>query len=93
MQDVLRAVITSFSPKSKDSRAHPDSGVGGQIPPLCASSTPIKMGETGALPLYVDRIIARMTAFPCIIYQRLQMRLEGHFCAVYALADILRVSV
>ena len=26
----------------------------------------------------------------CILYERLQVRLEGHFCAVHAVADMLR---
>ena len=30
------------------------------------------------------------TAFPCIVYRRLQVRLDGHFCAVHAVADTLR---
>ena len=30
------------------------------------------------------------TAFPCILYQRLQVRLDGHLCAVHAVADMLR---
>ena len=29
-----------------------------------------------------------MTAFLCMLYQRLQVRLDGHFCAVHALADM-----
>ena len=31
-----------------------------------------------------------MTAFPCILYQRLQVRLDKHFCDVHAVADMLR---
>ena len=31
-----------------------------------------------------------MTAFPCILYQRLQVRLDGHFCTMHAVVDMLR---
>ena len=31
-----------------------------------------------------------MTAFPCILCQRLQVQLDGHFCAVHAVAGVLR---
>ena len=44
----------------------------------------------GALPLYSDRIITSMTASPCILYQRLQVRLDEHFYAVHVVADMLR---
>ena len=30
------------------------------------------------LPLYSDRMIVRMTAFLCTLYQRLQVRADGH---------------
>ena len=40
--------------------------------------------------MYSDRILARMTVFPCILYQRLQVRLDGHVCAVLAVGDMLR---
>ena len=33
---------------------------------------------------------ARMTAFPCILYQRLQVQLDGHYWAVRYVADMLR---
>ena len=36
-----------------------------------------------------DRVVARMTAPPCILYQRLQVRFDGHFCAVRAVAEVL----
>ena len=44
------------------------------------------------LPLCSDRTrtIASMAAFPCILYQHLHVRLDGHFCAVHAVADMLR---
>ena len=42
------------------------------------------------LPLYSDRIIDRMTVFLCILYQRLHVGLDGHFCAVHAMSDMLR---
>ena len=39
----------------------------------CRNLVPSFDASTGALPLNSDRIIARMrTAFPCILYQRLQ---------------------
>ena len=38
---------------------------------------------------YSDRIIASMTAFPCILHQRPHVRLARHFCAVHAVADML----
>ena len=47
----------------------------------------------GALPLFSDRLLARMTAFPCILYQRLKVRLDGHFCAAHAVADVLRSNL
>ena len=49
--------------------------------------------SSGVPPLYPDRIVARMTAFSCILYQHLypvQLRLDGHSCAVNAVADMLR---
>ena len=39
---------------------------------------------------YSERSIARMAACPCILYQRLQMRLDRHVCAVHAVTDMLR---
>ena len=52
--------------------------------------------ETGVLKKEIavrspvsDRLTARMTAFPCTLYQRLQVRLDGHFCDVHAVADTL----
>ena len=47
-------------------------------------------GEGGALPLYSDRILARMTVFSCMLHQRLQVRLDVHFFAVHAVADMPR---
>ena len=46
----------------------------------------------GALPLYSDPWYDYQdtTAFLYILYQRLQVRLDGHFCAVHAAADMLR---
>ena len=47
----------------------------------------------GALPPpppYSDCVLARMTAFPCMLDQRTQVRLDGYFCAVHAVADMLR---
>ena len=36
-------------------------------------------------------VIARMRLhFPIVLYQRQHMRLAGHFCAVRAVADMLR---
>ena len=51
-----------------------------------------RLGRQCAPPsMYFDPIIARMTTvFPCILCQRLQMRLDGHFCALHAVAGILR---
>ena len=31
-----------------------------------------------------------MSVFPCILYQRLQVWLDGRFCAAHAVADMLR---
>ena len=33
------------------------------------------------------------TVFPCILYRRLQVRLDGHFCAVYASQACAEVPV
>ena len=41
-------------------------------------------------PCTKDRIIPRMNVLPCILYQRLQMRLDGYFCAVHAVVDMPR---
>ena len=46
--------------------------------------------EAGARPLYSDCVLARTTALPCILYQRLQVRLDGHLCTVHAVADMRR---
>ena len=44
-------------------------------------------------PLYSDRTIARMTAFPCTLHHCLQVRLDGHICAVHAVAGMLKRPV
>ena len=43
--------------------------------------------------MYSDRIIAWMTAFPCMLYQRLQVQFNGHLCAVHDVADTVYVGV
>ena len=54
---------------------------------LCRCALPT---ASGVPPLYSHRIIASVTAFPYILYQRLQVRLDGHFCVMHAVADRLR---
>ena len=63
---------------------------GGDV--LCAMLTAVDTGQQQrhagrvrcALPVFQDgRMIAKMTAFPCILYQHLQVWLDGHVCAVY----------
>ena len=41
-------------------------------------------------PCMKHRMLGRITAFPCILYlyQRPQVRLDGHFCAVHAVTDM-----
>ena len=50
-----------------------------------------EVGWEGALPAGGPyTCMSRMTACPCILYQRLQVGLGGQLCAVYAVADMRR---
>ena len=40
------------------------------------------------LPVFGPYTCQDKTAFPCILHQRLQVRLDGHFCASHAVAGM-----
>ena len=53
--------------------------------------------RAGALPLYIllfsTVYLSGWLYSPVLLYQRLQVRLDGHLCAVHDVADMQEVSV
>ena len=69
----MEGVLSSVAARREQPR-DPDGGQGTQT--VCARE------DLGlAHPVFIPRcMIARMTAFPCILHQRLQLRTDGHQC-------------